>query len=372
MDDRVLPDPDRLVDEGRRRIGHGDAGLHHAGEDPAPHAALGLREFLAAVDADHLVGIGHRDGHDAPVLSGQEVDGVREIVLALPIGGADARKGPPQLGNPKAVDAHVDLPDGALLGSRVPVLHDAPEAALAVPEDPAEMMRPTRHPRGHRRPGGEAAHRLPQRPQRRRRHKRHVRVHHVDQLAPQAGQCLGDRVAGPEGAALDDVPGRGPGHRAERRHVRPNDQQRMRHPRSPHGVQDVHHHRPAAQRMQDLGEIRFHPRAPARGQDDGCQLLHQATLQRRPQGNSRGTNPAPAAGPGPRARGRARSIEGPYDTKSPRCGPSGSPGHSRSDHWGRCPAFSRSCCRSMIVQNASTTRGSNWVPAQRRNSVTAS
>jgi len=240
---------------------------------PRPGVGGGGSEIGARVHPHHLrrprVGerlhpqpLGHRHRHH-----------VGEIELALGVVPREVRQGGAEEGEIEAIQAGVDLAKGKLRRARVLRLDDAQEAAAAVAHDPAQAAS-----LGHLR--GEQAHRRrvglmvgDQADEFGTAHQGAVAAHHHHPAGRgrQRGEAAGDRVAG---AKLRHLL-----HHHHRRHHR---REVVHHPRrlvahhrhqalggeEAGGVEDVVHHRPAVDRMEDLGEGGLHPRPLAGGEKD--------------------------------------------------------------------------------------------------------
>ena len=137
MHDRVGLERHRTARSRSSRIDDRDAGEHVRVVDPvAQHGGRG-GELDARVDALGLVGIGSDVDDDAVAGADEIAHGVRQVQLALGVGGLEtAERRPEQIGL-EDVDRGVRLADRELLGRRVACLDDRLEVAVGVADDPA-------------------------------------------------------------------------------------------------------------------------------------------------------------------------------------------------------------------------------------------
>ena len=136
-DRHVLGQHDVGVDPRGLGIQHRHAVLHPAGDDPPVELAAERGELGAVVGA---LGLPHvvdgEGGHGQAGVAG-ELDRVGQVVLALRVVVADPVDRVDQEAGVEGEDAGVDLPDLALLVTRVLLLDDREDLALAVADDPA-------------------------------------------------------------------------------------------------------------------------------------------------------------------------------------------------------------------------------------------
>ena len=279
VDRDVAPELDRDVDERLARIEH-----RHAVEQPVTvravaELALGERELPAVVDALRLARRGLH-GADAVAHRRQTLDHVGEVELGLRVVGRQVAQRRSEQVAPEGVDAHVRFLDVELVGRRVALLDDAHHPPVAGADDPPVAGRVVEHAREQRRRvavGDVGRHELVERLGReQRRVARHddddrivvvvvtAERRHADRRGVAGAALLGllgEGDVGPRRRGLLDVLGDLLGAVAD-------DDDRARRVQPLQGVDDVQHHRPAADAVQRLRSLRPHARPGACRQQD--------------------------------------------------------------------------------------------------------
>ena len=256
--DEVAPGSTRVTPP---HVGVVEAGLG----DGAHDGQLG-----AIVDAERERGVGETVGDHRGTAGAQQGHDVGEVTLALGVVGADARQGLEEGGAVEGVDPGVDLADGELLGSGVARglgLHDPLHRAVGGADDAAEAGGVLELDDAEGGGGARGGMAVQERAQRLAGDEGRVAVddeHHRRGIDAPGGGV--DGVAGAERLRLD-------------RELHARGEMRLERP-----VRAAHDHdapgahlasrgdgpgeqRPAAQRMEHLGDGRTHARPVARGED---------------------------------------------------------------------------------------------------------
>ena len=270
----------RPVEVDRRRVAHRHAGAHVGLVEPDPQAPLGGGELGAVVDAVEPAVVLEGDrAHDPAVLAGER-DEVGQVQLAgrPATASSDPIRRRSQAASkayrPALISLRLELLGGGVLRLDDPL--DRPELAA---DDPAELRRVGREDarEGDRRVVRRGAPRGSRRGRRRSRAARRRDRTRISVASAGHGRRAPRRTASPvpRGVVLERErrPARRTtvGDRLDRRRV---DDDRRSAPVAPvgrarPGVEHVGEHRPAAQRVEDLGQRRAHPRAEAGRQHDG-------------------------------------------------------------------------------------------------------
>ncbi len=246
---------------------------------PGEHVALGdralgegahLGERDAVVDAEHQPLVRDELGRHERAAQAQQVERLRQVVLALSVLGGESRQHTEQRRAVEHVYAGVDLADlqlGVACVAGLLGLDDARDRPAGVAHDPAVAARVLEHGGGHRGGGAAVGVRLYELGDRVGADERNVAAEHdrrragLDQIGGRA-----HRPAGPVRALLHgqlDSLGQHVGKRPRRR-IDHHDAPRAGRERGAHRPQ---HHRDAAQLVQNLRRGRAHTRTLACGQD---------------------------------------------------------------------------------------------------------
>ncbi len=286
QDLRVLAQGDVRIDPGRRRVHDRHPGPHPVLEQPVVVGPADLRQLDPVVHALDLGRIGGEDRADRMAVAAQDRHHVGEVLLALRVVGHDPLDRVGQQRSVKGVAAGIDLVDRALLRRRVGVLDDVGQRAAVVPDDPPVAGR-VADPRGQH--GDRVSRRvvLPgQRGERAGPEQRHVAAGHQHDAGHDA-EGLDHHAHGVTGARLavlhdDDrvrhVPG---GLGPDLLPAVPGDDHRALRVELAGRREHVPEHAASAQRMQHLGNPRFHPGALACGEDydsGRARFAHAASL----------------------------------------------------------------------------------------------
>ena len=138
VNDTVHANLDARVHEGGGRVLNGHAREHEGIQGPAPKRGFGGRQLAPIVDEDELVGIGC---HERLHRSGEELDDVGEVVLALRVGAGQAVERRPELGAVEDIDAPVAFHRHRFARGEVPLLDDAQDVAGVVAHGSAQPGR---------------------------------------------------------------------------------------------------------------------------------------------------------------------------------------------------------------------------------------
>jgi hypothetical protein len=304
-DDRALPDRRRAVQDDvrlerdvcgkrdvpvevdRRGIAHRHAVAHVLLVASNAQVPLGGGELGSIVDAVESAVVLEGDrGHESAVLA-READQLGEIELPRRPGRGERIDPPAEPCRIERVEAGVDLVVRELLLRCVFGLDDRLDGAELAADDAAQPIRVGGEDRGNSDRRVILAAGVEDRVKVRAGHERHVAVQHED-----LGRVVGHdrqrdphRVAGAAGLFLEREVGsiaEWGADRVDRRRVHDDGSCRrdLRGGRFGPGVQGVGEHRPATERVKDLGDARLHARAEARGKHDGrgpCGLGHGGT-----------------------------------------------------------------------------------------------
>ena len=275
LDGHVRGEVHGPVDVGRGRVAHRDPGPHVGLVEAHPQAPLGGGELVAVVDAVEAAVVLEADRGDDPAVLAGEPHEVGQVQLAGRGRRLERRDPPAQPGRVEGVQPDVDLVALELLGRGVLRLDDPLDGPEVAAHDPSERRRVGGVDAGQRDRGAVGAARLDHGLEVGAGHQRHVARQH-DHL----GRGLGDRgqrgpdgITGPARLVLERegrLPVEGLGDRGHGRRV---DDDRRRAGGAVGGgrprVEDVGEHRPAAHRVQDLGERGPHARPEPGRHHDG-------------------------------------------------------------------------------------------------------
>ncbi len=262
------------VDVGRGRVAHRDPGPHVGLVEAHPQAPLGRRELVPVIDAVEAAVVLEADRGDDPAVLAGEPHEVGQVQLAGRGRRLERRDPPAQPGRVEGVQPDVDLVALELLGRRVLGLDDPLDGPEVAAHHAAERRRVGGVDAGERDGGPVGAARLDDGLEVGAGHQRDVARQHDD-----LGRGLGDRrQRGPDGIsrparlvlqregrlAVEGLGDRGHGRRVDDDRRRAGGAVSGGRPR----IEDVGEHRPAAHRVEDLGERGPHPRPePGRHHD---------------------------------------------------------------------------------------------------------
>jgi hypothetical protein len=270
---RVLAHLDVGADPRRRRIEKRDARRHQRRVARIAHDGVHLGELCAAVDAPQLVGGLETERLDHPAVGAQDADEIGQVVLPLRVLRRDAVKRREQRRQVEGIDAAVDLGDRALGRGRVLLLDDPGDSALvsddaAIAEGGGDVRRQHRGRRSRR------SMMVDQATKRRGGEQRDVAVNQHQGSGSGGEQRLG-LEQGVGSAALRFLgnrldAGSGDGRRHSFGHMTHNNRCRVR-AESAGGLQDMRHHRRAADGVEHLRQLGLHARALAGRENDNVE-----------------------------------------------------------------------------------------------------
>ncbi len=281
LERHVLAELDGPVEVGRRRIAHRDAGPHVRLVQPDPKRPFRRGELRAIVDAGEPAVVLEGDGADEPAVLAREPDQVGQVQLAG--GGRRRQRDDPatQPGGIEGVQPRVDLVPRQLVGTGVARLDDVLDGPELPADDPSELRRLGRVDARQRDRSVVLATRLEDRVEVGTGHQRDVARQHEDlggggrhdreRRREGIASAARDVLQGEHGPIGEDVDDRRDGRR-EDDHRPPGGGRGLR---AGPGVEGVGEHRPPAQRVEDLGHRRAHPRAEAGGQHDGDRAVRR-------------------------------------------------------------------------------------------------
>ena len=271
LERRARRDARVMVEEHGRGRGHGDAVPHQGVPSPVLPDGLRLGQFGHGVDAEH-VGGRCLDGANRQVPRAGDLDRIGQVEFALGIVVADGGQQFGDMGPRKGHEPAIAQADPALVGACILVFADRGQLAVGFdqPAVAGRIVGPEADDDEVR-----AGRKFRARPaQRFGRHEGRVaeQDEHIVEALPDGRQRGRHRVGGAEPLPLDEEPHPGPVRAqplADPVAAMPDDHGQAPAARGARAGRHMGDHRQAGDRMQHLGQVRFHALAGAGGQNDG-------------------------------------------------------------------------------------------------------